>query len=148
TANTGLDVVFPKEERRRFVREVLAPAAGLTGLDWELLEKVREASKPLRLASTLAASALLDEGKPEAEVLAILTRLGLQSPERAKRGISFIRGYRSYVYTYWVGGRHGRGMARGQARPERLLLRAPPAPRRALRAPPGAGQVAPPRGAR
>lgn len=103
TANVGLDIVFPKGERQRFVREVLAPAAGLTGLDWELLEKVRDASKPLRLASTLAAAALLDEGKPEAEVLAILTRLGLQSPERAKRGVSFIRGYRSYVYTYWVG---------------------------------------------
>lgn len=103
TANTGLDVVFPKDELRRFVREVLAPAAGLNGLDWELLEKVRDASKPLRLASTLAATALLDEGRPEAEALAILTRLGLQSPERAKRGISFIRGYRSYVYTYWVG---------------------------------------------
>ncbi|HPC83549.1 MAG TPA: substrate-binding domain-containing protein [Thermoanaerobaculaceae bacterium] len=103
TANVGLDIVFPREERQRFVREVLAPAAGLAGLDWERLEKVREASKPLRLASTLAASALLDEGKPEAEVMAILMRLGLQSPERAKRGLSFIRGYRSYVYTYWVG---------------------------------------------
>lgn len=103
TANAGLDIVFPKEERRRFVRDVLAPAAGLAGLDWELLERVRDASKPLRLASTLAATTLLDEGKPEADVLAILTRLGLQSPERAKRGISFIRGYRSYVYTYWVG---------------------------------------------
>lgn len=103
TANVGLDIVFPKEERQRFVREVLAPAAGLSGLDWELLEKVRDAAKPLRLVSTLAATALLDEGRPEAGALAILTRLGLQSPERARRGLAFIRTYRSYVYTYWVG---------------------------------------------
>lgn len=103
TANVGLDIVFPKHERLRFVREVLAPAAGLTGADWELLEKVREAARPLRLASTLAAVALLDDGKPEADALGILAGLGLQGPERAKRGISFIRGYRSYVYTYWVG---------------------------------------------
>lgn len=103
TANVGVDIVFTAEEKRRFLVERLAPAAAMTGLDWTLLEKVREAAKPLRLASTLAAVALLDQGKPETEALEILTRLGLQSPERAQRGISFIRHYRSYIYTYWVG---------------------------------------------
>jgi hypothetical protein len=46
---------------------------------------------------------LLDEGRPEAEVVAFLVRWGLMTEARAKQNVEFLKTYRSYVFNYSLG---------------------------------------------
>ncbi len=102
-ANAGIDLVMTEAERLAFVRDVLAPAAGLSGLDFEKADEVRKAMEPLRYVNGEAARMLLDEGKPESEVLAFLGRYGLEDVARARKSIAFAKTSRAYEYTYTAG---------------------------------------------
>ena len=65
-----------------------------------------------------AALLLHQDGRPKAEVLDYLITYGLNTPERARQSLSFIQNpsYRSYIYTYSVGGALVRAaMAAGDA---------------------------------
>jgi hypothetical protein len=103
TANVGAELVADDAERLRFLRDTLAPVAGLSGLDLEKSEAVRKAMEPLAYARGEAARMLLDEGKSETEVLEFLKRYALQDPARARKTIEFARTYRAYEYTYTAG---------------------------------------------
>jgi hypothetical protein len=103
TANLGIEIILTDAERLAFVRNVLAPLAGLSGVDFDKAEEVRKAMKPLRYASGEAARLLLDEGKSETEVLEFLRRYALEDPARARKSIEFAKTYRAYEYTYTVG---------------------------------------------
>jgi hypothetical protein len=104
TANTAWDTIFPGEEGRTFLRDVVGPLAGFS--DGEALDTylaASEALEELRGVRPVAARMLLDEGKPEGEVRDFLMRYALQDREHADRAIAFIREYRAYVFTYAVG---------------------------------------------
>lgn len=103
TANVGAELVADDAERLRFLRDTLAPLAGLSGLDFEKWEAVRKALEPLGYARGEAARLLLDEGKSETEVLEFLRRYALQDPARARKTIEFAKTYRAYEYTYTAG---------------------------------------------
>ena len=103
TADVGLEVLLDEASLARFRRDVLAPLAGLEGQDHETYAAVLEAVKTIEHVRPEAARMLLDENRPEPEVLDFLVRYGLESPERARKTIEFARAYRSYVYTYTVG---------------------------------------------
>jgi hypothetical protein len=103
TANAGIELVMTDAERLAFERGVLAPIAGLTGLDFEKAEEVRKAMEQLRYVSGEAARMLLDEEKSETEVLAFLRRYGLEDEARARKSIAFAKTYRAYEYTYTAG---------------------------------------------
>jgi len=104
TADAGLDVLMTRDEQDAFLREVLAPVAGLSDRDFDLYRRVREASEALRGVRGEAARMLLLEARPEDEVVRFLVDTGLQTEERARRGVDFLRRYRAYVFTYTVGG--------------------------------------------
>lgn len=61
------------------------------------------AMAPLRHVAGEGARMLLDEGLPEAEVVAFLTRWGLGTEERARKSVAFAKTYRSYVFNYSLG---------------------------------------------
>ena len=46
---------------------------------------------------------LLDEGKPEDEVVAFSRRWNLTTEEKARKSMQFARTYRSYVFNYSLG---------------------------------------------
>lgn len=103
TADNALDMIMGDRERMAFVRRRLAPLAGLSDLDFDLAERVREAAVPLRVARGAAARMLLEQGKTEDEVTAFLTRYGLMTEERARKAVAFARTYRAYEFAYVVG---------------------------------------------
>jgi hypothetical protein len=103
TANAGRKIVMDDAARRAFLHDVLMPLAGLPTTDLDRYVQVLDAMRPLRYASGMAAQMLLDQGKPDAEVVAFLVNSGLVAPERARRALDFFRTYRSYVFNYTVG---------------------------------------------
>ena len=103
TANVGIDILFSDDERRRVLTEVLAPVAGLPSEAVLALDRIREAAKPLKYVGGEAARMLLDEGRPEAEVAAFISKWGLTTPEKAEKSVQFAKTYRSYVFNYSLG---------------------------------------------
>jgi hypothetical protein len=103
TANAGRKVVMDDGARRAFLAHVLMPLAGLPTADLDRYLEVLDALRPFRYAAGVGARMLLDEGRPDAEVVSFLVRDGLQFPERARRSLDFDRTYRSYVFTYTAG---------------------------------------------
>ena len=77
TANVGLDILFTDDERRQVLTEVLGPAAGVPAEAILALDRIRVASKPLKYVNGEAARMLLDDGAPEADVVAFMSRWGL-----------------------------------------------------------------------
>jgi len=103
TANVGIDIVFSDDERRKALTEVLAPVAGVPSEAVLALDRIREAAEPLEYVGGEAARMLLDEGRPEAEVAAFISKWGLTTPEKAEKSVQFAKTYRSYVFNYSLG---------------------------------------------
>jgi hypothetical protein len=103
TANYGIDVAFPGEERLRFEREQLYPRAGLDPAGAERYDRVRRLTERLSYAGNEAARRYLD-GEIDAEAAAAwLQQYALMPPDRAKQRVRFFDQYRSYVINYNLG---------------------------------------------
>lgn len=103
TADSGVSVLMDDNERWAFIAERLAPIAALEEENFPVYRGVLAALRDLKPVRGEAARMLLDEGVEEDEVIAFLMKYGLQTEERARKTIDFIRKYRAYVYTYFVG---------------------------------------------
>jgi hypothetical protein len=103
TANYGIEMAFPGEERIEFEKTVLFPAAGLDAVNAGRYYEVLEAVQRLSYAGNEAARRYLN-GEIDADGAAdLLTRFGMMPPERAKQRVGFIEQYRSYVINYNLG---------------------------------------------
>jgi hypothetical protein len=103
SANYGIELAFPGEERWQFERDELYPLAGLDPAQAERYYRVTRLAAKLEFAVNEAARDYLD-GKIDAKTAsAWLERYGLMSAERAKQRMSFIETYRAYVINYNVG---------------------------------------------
>ena len=103
TANYGIEVAFPGEQRTAFERENLYP---LAGIDPGLAERYAEVQKLLRglgYAGNEAARRYLDGKISRQEAADWLVRYALMSPERAEQRVRFMDQYRSYVINYNLG---------------------------------------------
>jgi hypothetical protein len=103
TANAGCDLLFTDDERRKVLAEVIAPAAGLAPEALLAIDAIKEPMKPLRYVAGEAARMLLDDGVPESDVTAFISKWGLVTEDKAKKSLSFARTYRSYVFNYSLG---------------------------------------------
>lgn len=101
-ANTGMSVLFTPGERLECLARELAPLAGLAGEDAALYEAIRAAARPLRNVRTEAARRLLG-GASDNEIAGFIAHHGLESLDRARKNVAFIRAYRAYIFTYTVG---------------------------------------------
>jgi hypothetical protein len=103
SANYGVDLSFPGQERIRFERERLFPLAGLDPARAEEYYRVMALTDELAYAGNEAARRYLD-GKIDAGAAAEwLTRYAMYSPARAQQRVRFIDQYRSYVINYNLG---------------------------------------------
>ncbi|MEE8137782.1 MAG: hypothetical protein V3T81_02755, partial [Thermoanaerobaculia bacterium] len=103
TANFGIEVAFPAEERLELERRVLFPLAGLDPERAADYYEVQELVKRLSYAGNEAARRYL-EGEIGAEAAASwLTTYALMPPARAEQRLRFIDQYRSYVINYNLG---------------------------------------------
>ncbi|MEE9465044.1 MAG: hypothetical protein V3W14_05665 [Candidatus Neomarinimicrobiota bacterium] len=103
TANYGIDVAFPGEERIRYEKEVLFPLAGLDSAQAGKYYQVLALKKKLAYASNEAARGYLDGTMTADEAVVWLIQYSLSSPERARKFLRFVDIYRSYVINYNLG---------------------------------------------
>jgi hypothetical protein len=103
SANYGIDVAFPGDERVRFERDVLFPAAGLDGKKAAEYYDIQAIVDRLSYAGNEAARHYLNGEISRAAAAEWLTRFALMSPPRAEQRIHFMDDYRSYVINYNLG---------------------------------------------
>jgi hypothetical protein len=103
SANFGIEVAFPGEERTRFERDVLFPLAGFDGAEAARYAAVRAITKRLAFAGNEAAREYLDGRIDRAAAEAWLVRYALMTPAAAAQRVRFMDQYRSYVINYNAG---------------------------------------------
>jgi hypothetical protein len=103
TANYGVEILFPGDERIKFEKEVLFPLAGLDTTQADLYYKVTSLMDKLDGTGVFAAKNYLDGKWTKEETVNWLQKYQLRTKERAEKYLSFIETYRSYVITYDIG---------------------------------------------
>jgi hypothetical protein len=103
TANFGIEMAFPGNERVEFERDVLFPMAGFDPAKAEHYYRVHQLSQRLGFAGNEAARRYLDGSMTRSEAAGWLVRYALMSPDRAEQRTHFFDKYRSYVINYNLG---------------------------------------------
>jgi hypothetical protein len=103
SANYGIDVAFPGEERIAFERDILFPLAGLPKEKAADYYRVQDLTKGLSYAGNEAARQYLDGKISREKATDWLVKYALMTPDRAKQRMDFIDKYRSYVINYNYG---------------------------------------------
>jgi hypothetical protein len=136
TANYGIAVAFPGEERVRFERDVLFPAAGLDPATAADYYDVQALTEKLAYAGNEAARQYLDGKIDAAAAASWLEKYALMARPRAEQRVRFMDQYRSYVINYNLGKdmvrdfveRHARGDANARWTAFGRLLSSPRLP--------------------
>jgi hypothetical protein len=103
SANYGIEVVFPGDEKNRFTINELLPLAGIDTAGIHIYFKALDLRGKLNYARNEAARGLVNNTMTEAQALDFLIKYCLYNRETAEKSISFIRKYRSYVINYNYG---------------------------------------------
>ena len=103
TANFGIEVAFPGDERVRFERGRLYPLAGLDPARAAEYDRVRRLVDRLSYAGNEAARRYLEGTIDAAQAAAWLEQYALMPADRARQRIHFFDQYRSYVINYNLG---------------------------------------------
>ena len=109
TANYGIEVAFPGEERIAFEEKVLFPAAGLDPARARDYYMVQGLVDRLSYAANEAARRYLNGQIDAAQAAAWLEKYALMAHDRAAQRVRFFDQYRSYVINY----NRGKDMVRG-----------------------------------
>jgi len=103
SANYGIEVAFPAQERVAMEKESLFPVAGLDGSRAEHYYRVHDLVSRTGYAGNEAARRYLDGHFTADEAAEWLTTYALMEPARARQRIKFFDQYRSYVINYNLG---------------------------------------------
>ena len=103
SANFGIEMAFPGEERVVFERDVLFPLAGLDPATAAGYYRVQELLGRMNYAGNEAARLYID-GEVDADgAVAWLVQYAMYSPGGARQRMRFVDQYRSYVINYNLG---------------------------------------------
>ena len=103
SANYGIDVAFPAEERVAYESSRLFPAAGLDGARAAQYYAIFALGSKLAYAGNEAARGYLDGTMSHDAAVEWLVTYALMAPERARQRVRFFDQYRSYVINYNLG---------------------------------------------
>ena len=103
SANYGIELAFPGTEGMDYARDVLLPVAGLDTTGISFYFQALSLKSKLNFARNEVARGLLEGNMNESEAMRWLTTYNLFTEETAKKSISFIRKYRTYVINYNYG---------------------------------------------
>jgi hypothetical protein len=103
TANYGIAMAFPGDERVKFEKEVLFPLAGLNPEEADLYYRVLELQKNFSYSGNEAARNFLDGKWTREQTVEWLMKNALRTKDSADKYVSFIEKYRSYVINYNLG---------------------------------------------
>jgi hypothetical protein len=103
SANYGIEMAFPGDERSRYEREVLFPMAGLDETQADRYYELQDLLAKLSYTSNEAARRYLDGEMTREETFQWLIDYRLRTPERAAKDLDFIEANRGYVINYNLG---------------------------------------------
>ena len=103
SANYGIALAFPGEEKVGFAKEVLLPLAGVDTSGIALYFKALELTEQLNYVMNEVSRGLLNHTMNDDQALYWLKNFYLMDDEKAKKSMSFIRQNRSYVINYNYG---------------------------------------------
>lgn len=103
SANYGISLVLPAEEKANLAKNVLLPLAGLDTTGIGLYLKALELKEQLNYVRNEVGRGVLNHTITEAEAMYWLQNFSLANEETAKKSISFIRANRSYIINYNYG---------------------------------------------
>ncbi|MGW8123223.1 hypothetical protein ACV07N_11240 [Roseivirga echinicomitans] len=103
SANYGINVAFPGEERIKFEKEVLFPLAGIDPNKAEKYYEIQALRSKLDYAGNEAARKYLNKEISREEAAKWLEKYLLYEPDRALQRTRFFDQYRSYVINYNLG---------------------------------------------
>jgi hypothetical protein len=103
TANYGIEVAFPGDERAAFEHDVLYPEAGLDPSQAAAYARVQALVDRLAYAGNEAARKYLNGQFDRKQATAWLAQYAMTSPVRAEQRTRFFDTYRSYVINYNLG---------------------------------------------
>jgi hypothetical protein len=100
TANYGIDIAFPGEQKLAFERDVLYPLAGLDPAQAASYDRFLKLMARLSYAGNETARLLLNGEIDEAQFVALQQQYLLQSEAEARQRLRFVRSYGAYVINY------------------------------------------------
>ncbi len=103
TANYGIAMAFPGDERIKFEKDILFPLAGLNPDDADIYYKILDLQKNFSYTGNEAARNYLDGKWNREQTVSWLQKNALRTKESADKYVSFIEKYRSYVINYNLG---------------------------------------------
>lgn len=103
SANYGVELAFPGDNKIRFARETLLPMAGLDTTNLSLYFKALGIRSQLNYARNEAGRGLINGTMDEKQALNWIIKYCLYNEETALKSISFIKKYRSYIINYNYG---------------------------------------------
>jgi hypothetical protein len=103
SANYGIDVAFPGDERVTYEKEVLFPLAGLDASKADEYYKILGLMSKLNYAGNEAARNYLNGDLSREQAANWIEKYLLYAPDRALQRTRFIDQYRSYVINYNLG---------------------------------------------
>ena len=103
SANYGIDLAFPSEQRLAFERDTLYPLAGLDPADAAAYHALQAALSDLEGARFTIAQLYLDGKIDRERAIALIQAYQLVSPSKARQSVDFFDTYRSYVINYGLG---------------------------------------------
>ena len=103
SANYGIDIAFPGDQRIAYEKEHLFPLAGLDASQAERYYRIQELQQKTSYAGNEAARRYLNGEITAEQAAEWLTRYALMSPDRARQRVRFMDQYRSYVINYNLG---------------------------------------------
>ena len=103
SANYGVDLSFPGDDKSQYERDILFPLAGLDPEKALILNRLNKLTRKLSHAITAPAQAYLDGKISRDEAIEQRRKYALTSRDRAEQSVRFIEQYRSYVLNYNFG---------------------------------------------
>jgi len=103
SAEYGVHLAFPENERFAYERDVLFPLARLDPEKAAALHKLKRLTDRLSHALTATAQLYLDGDISREDAIEQRRKFGLSSRARAEQSVRFIEQYRSYVLNYNLG---------------------------------------------
>ena len=103
SANYGVHLAFPRDEKIDYERAILFPLAGLNVEQATVLDKLNKLAVALSHSLTATAQLYLDGEISRDEAIQQRQKYGLLSRAHAEQNVRFIEQYRSYVLNYNLG---------------------------------------------
>lgn len=103
SANYGIELAFPGEEKIAFERDVLFPLAGLDPADAATLEALNALREKLSHARNHIAREYLDGRIDREQAIEMFMKYRLEARDRAEQSVRFVETYRGYVLNYNLG---------------------------------------------